>query len=637
MSDPYKYFRIEARELHEQLVEGMLHVQKGVAPSDTLARLLRVAHTLKGAARVVRLKDIAEAAHALEDVLGELRGAEAGPRDGRVSKGFGIVDRIGDAIAKLNLPAPRQDAAPPEDDPFRAMRADVTDVDRLLSSVALAQSELPALRRVIPREVEASATIALDRIERELTQAREAAERLRLVPASALFASLERSARETATTLHKRVGFHARGGELRVEAQVLSVVHPALLQAVRNAVAHGVEAEPLRAAARKPTEGAVTLEVVRQGTRIAFRCTDDGAGIDLHAVEIALRDAGILSTSAPSGPDDVLELLKRGGVSTSKTVTEVAGRGVGLDVFRESAERLRGEVRITTHRGTGTTIELLVPFTLAAVEVLIVESTGGEVAIPLDAVSHTARYTSTDIARTREGAAVFRDGDLVPFVDLDELLPGAARPHRPDRPWSIVFVHGGGERQEPASIALGVERLRGVATVSVRPLPDLAPESPLIAGIYLDPEGSPRVVLDPDGLLREGPSRRSSPEPVSRPNAVLVVDDSLTTRMLEKSILESAGYEVDVAVSGEEALEKVLTESYSLFLVDVEMPGIDGFTLVERLRSLPATRATPAILVTSRSSPEDKARGQRVGAQGYVVKSEFDQRDLLERIRGLVQ
>jgi two-component system chemotaxis sensor kinase CheA len=186
-------------------------------------------------------------------------------------------------------------------------------------------------------------------------------------------------------------------------------------------------------------------------------------------------------------------------------------------------------------------------------------------------------------------------------------------------------------------VAVGVDRLLGTARIVVRPLPELAPASPIVAGASLDAGGNPQLVLDPDGLVAaaqgEG-AAEAEPIPVRHP--VLVVDDSLTTRMLEQSILESAGYEVDVAASAEEALEIARRKRYALFLVDVEMPGMDGFAFVERIRSDPALLDIPAILVTSRAGEEDRQRGRDAGARGYIVKSEFDQAELLTMIRPLI-
>jgi two-component system chemotaxis sensor kinase CheA len=185
--------------------------------------------------------------------------------------------------------------------------------------------------------------------------------------------------------------------------------------------------------------------------------------------------------------------------------------------------------------------------------------------------------------------------------------------------------------------AFTVDRVVGPGQVIMRPLPELAPASRVVAGAALDAVGDPLLVFDPDSLVA-GAQRPGAvtTEPVPSRLSVLVVDDSLTTRMLEQSILESAGYDVDLATSGEEALNKARIARYALFLVDVEMPGMDGFTFIERIRANPALQHIPSILVTSRSSPEDRQRGHDVGAQAYIVKSEFDQGVLLERIRTLV-
>jgi two-component system chemotaxis sensor kinase CheA len=186
--------------------------------------------------------------------------------------------------------------------------------------------------------------------------------------------------------------------------------------------------------------------------------------------------------------------------------------------------------------------------------------------------------------------------------------------------------------------AIGVDRLLGTDNVVMRALPGFLGVDPVIAGTYLDAAGDPQLVLDPTGLIaaigRGTPVARGTPTPVRAP--VLVVDDSLTTRMLEQSILQSAGYTVDLAVSAEEALEKASARRYGLFIVDVEMPGIDGFGFVAAIRADPALRDIPAILVTSRNAPEDRRRGEQVGAQAYIVKGEFDQVLLLKTIRRLV-
>jgi two-component system chemotaxis sensor kinase CheA len=677
--DPYRYFRVEARELLDQLVTGALKLDKGSAAPELIALMLRLAHTLKGAARVVKQREIADCAHAIEDALAPFRDEiVAVPRDG-IEATLKALDEIALRVAALATQLPSDGAtiagSAVQNDPAETVRTNIDEVDVLLGGLGEASAQLAGLRngigslqhgRRLAQLLEeqwvalrtdrfsgvgarVSSTITelrglvdrayrnfsgtVEQMDRELTQVREAAERLRLLPASRMFVSLERAARDAALSLGKRIAFVTSGGGIRLDAQVFGVVQSALVQAVRNSVAHGIESTAEREAAGKPAEGRVWVEVRRRGHRAVFVCRDDGRGIDLEAVRRALERKGLLPADAAKlGPDELLRHLLGGGISTSGAVTQLAGRGIGLDVVRDAANRLRGDVSIRTDQGLGTTLEIVVPVSLAAVDALIVEAAGRTLAIPLDAVRQTLRIALEDVAQSAQGASIMFEGRAIPFAPLDRALPGVAHTRDGARSWSAVVVAGAN-----ALAAVGVERLRGTQNLVLRPLPDFTPGDPIIAGASLNAEGHPQLVLDPQELVehvcRAGSAAAA---PSSPPAPILVIDDSLTTRMLEQSILESAGYEVDVATSGEEALERARKRRYALFLVDVEMPGIDGFTFIERAREDPILRDIPAVLVTSRASPEDRERGQNVGARAYIVKAEFNQTELLEKIRFLV-
>lgn len=474
---------------------------------------------------------------------------------------------------------------------------------------------------------------ALTQVDRELRQLRDAAEGLKLVPVDGVLMALKRTARDAARALGKQVTFEGAGGDIRLDADVLGTIQGALIQIVRNAVAHGIEMEGERTAAGKPAAGRVTVSVSRRGPKILFECRDDGSGIDLAAVRRVATKRGLLSPTAKElGAEDLVGILLRGGVSTSAAVTDVAGRGVGLDVVRDALERLGGAVSVAIDPGRGTTFALLIPRSVTSIPALIVEAENGAAAtaIPLDGVRRIVRLAAEDIACAASGASILHERQAVPFIPLAAALD--------NRRWSIgrgwtAIIMAGGDRLG----AIGVERLVGTARMVVRPLPDRLKSSPLIVGAALDGEGNPQLVLDPDGLVAVAHGVRAA-EITSRPakRPVLVIDNSLTTRMLEKSILESAGYDVDVASSGEEGLDLARSKRFALILCDVEMPGIDGFTFVERIRSDPALRDVPAILVTSRSAPEDRQRGHDVGAHAYIVKNEFDQAELLTMIRPMV-
>jgi two-component system chemotaxis sensor kinase CheA len=250
--------------------------------------------------------------------------------------------------------------------------------------------------------------------------------------------------------------------------------------------------------------------------------------------------------------------------------------------------------------------------------------------LPLDSVLESARIRSDAISRSASGEHVSHGGRVVPFAPLARAMRATTAPERDS--WSAVFVRSG-----VGTVAVGVDRLLGARTVALRLLPEVARASAVVAGASLNSAGNPELVLDPDGLVAEVQRLANvAPRRATAALPILVVDDSLTTRMLEQSILESAGYEVDLASSGEEGLEMARARRYALFLVDVEMPGIDGFTFVERAAKDPELNRVPAVLVSSRSAPDDIARGVAAGARAHVAKGRFDQRELLLLIERLV-
>jgi two-component system chemotaxis sensor kinase CheA len=682
--DPYKYFRVEARELAGELGQGLLELERNGDGGVIVPRLLRLAHTLKGAARVVSQPEIADHAHAIEGALSPFRElAGMVPRE-NVDAILRLIDAISGRVAALQAPEPAGGTADlpgrtaaPAEETFRVVRTDVAEIDDLLDGVTEASAQISAFRaaaglaekarrlsdhfaeqlaaatrdvdhprrgqderlaaaaellRGVAGELERSIVTTRERVDRELRQVRHAAEQLRLVSAGALFPHFERAARDSAQALGKEVAFEGHGGDIRLDAHVIHVVQGAVLQMIRNAVAHGIEDAAGRTAANKPGRGRVGVTVVRRGRQVVFRCEDDGCGIDVAALrEVAIRNGRPAADLDKLDANGLVRVLLQGGISTSAVVSEVAGRGIGMDIVRAAVTELAADFAVTTEAGKGTSFELIVPVSVSSVESLVVEGGGVSATLPLQAVHHTLRLEAGHIHRTSLGEAIVHDGRAIPLVSLARLLGRGAAARRAGSLTAIVVTAPGG------LAAVSVDRLLGTSNIVFRSLPELAPATAVIAGASLDAVGRPLLMLDPDGVVASalGASEpQAEAEAAKRP--LLVIDDSLTTRMLEQSILESAGYEVDLATSGEEGLERARRVDYALILVDVEMPGIDGFTFIEQIRRDPKLHDTPAILITSRNTPDDKRRGQEVGAQGYVVKSDFDQAELLDHIKRLV-
>jgi two-component system chemotaxis sensor kinase CheA len=288
---------------------------------------------------------------------------------------------------------------------------------------------------------------------------------------------------------------------------------------------------------------------------------------------------------------------------------------------------------IRSEPGRGASVEVRVPISIASLQGLVVEAAGALAAIPLDAVRQTLLVRDSEIAHSAESDSILHEGRVIPFLPLDRILRHPCLASRNHGDWAAVVVQAGDRR-----VAVGVGRLLGASNIVVRALPGVVEADPVVSGVSLDAEGIPQLVLDPEGLVAAAERGRNAASGEAEPRRapVLVIDDSLTTRMLEQSILESAGYEVELAVSAEDALMKAHDRRYSLFIVDVEMPGMDGFEFVAQTRSDSALLDIPAILVTSRNAMEDRRRGEQAGARAYIVKGEFDQGQLLQTIRTLI-
>ncbi|APR85750.1 Signal transduction histidine kinase CheA [Minicystis rosea] len=652
MKDPYRYFRVEARELVDGLSEGILGLEDEAADrGEITARLLRLAHTLKGAARVVGQGEIADRAHALEDAVSAHAAIDAL---------LAILDDIGTRLAAIDAAKPPPPGAPyretegararavphaearaagaaPRDEGAARVAAaapapdlaatwaahvDLDELDRLLETLQDARVALSGLRREVARFPERRALgAAVATLDGALSRIGVHAHELRLVPASSVFAQLARVARDTASALGKRVHFEARGGDCALDGRILAPLRDALLHVVRNAVDHGIEDTAARVAAGKPPAGRIEIDVERCGHRVAFICHDDGRGIDLEAVRRSAERRAV-----PTSGDDA-RLVFAPGITTRAEVTPISGRGVGLDVARDIAARLKGEVDVHSEPGRGTTFTITVPVSLSSMPVLALEVDDIRASIPLDAVRTAMRLDPASVVRVGDRESILAGDRALPFLRLAAWLGLDSCEAR-----SAVVVEAAG-----SAAAVGVGRVLGAAHVIVQPVPPIAGELPVL-GASIDAAGTPEPVLDPAEIVAAASrTQQRAVEPAAPRRTILVIDDSLTTRMLEQAILEAAGFHVDVAASAEEALEKAAATPYDLFIVDVEMPGMDGFQFVARTREDPALRAIPSIIVSSRGSDADKRRGVEVGARAWVVKGEFAEDRFLGLVRGLVR
>ncbi len=500
--DPYRYFRIEARELIDGLAKEMLELERSGGP-DAVNRLLRLAHTLKGAARVVRQAAIAELAHGIEDALVPLRQAPRPATTQEIDACLTLVDRMRAALDTIDQPPPSgvvpADAPAPAPAPAPGqaygLRIDSAQTDALAEGLAGAGRELQELGASLAGLADAEAlawTLASDlepqrrqqgqaewqrahgqaralgatlertrrsvlrhqeRLQRSWTGLRADSERLRLQGLAGIFSPLERVARDAANELQRQVRWLGLGGELGADAGVLTALAEALPHAVRNAVAHGIESPERRSAAGKPAEGTVRLHCARRGSQLLLTLSDDGAGIDFAAVRAAAQVRGLIAPTAQVADADLAVLLLHGGLSTSTTVSGMSGRGVGLDAVRSVVEGLRGTITLSSERGRGTTLELLVPASLASAPSLIAHAGGSLVAIPLDAVTCAVRINEAAVVRTAQGTAFVLGERTIPMLSLGRLIGSvSASPAGEARSLRTVVVLRSGEHEAAVEV-----------------------------------------------------------------------------------------------------------------------------------------------------------------------------------------
>jgi len=510
---------------------------------------------------------------------------------------------------------------------------------------AAAEAELtaglePALRAVGVRARELVAHAVRDQraIAGAVDELLEETRRLRMMPASSVLDIFPRMVRDLAEEQGKDVEWIVHGDDLEVDRRVLEAAKDPLIHLVRNAIDHGIEPPKARAEAGKAPRGRVAVTVAAlEGGRIEIRVEDDGRGIDLARVREAAVRAGLLSSEAAEAltNDDALDLIYRSGLSTSPIITNVSGHGLGLPIVKERVERLGGRIDVQTRSGAGTTITMVVPASIATFRGLLVRAGNQPFLLPLEAVERAIRVTPGDVETVEGREAVRWDGRPLFLARLSGLLglSEAAREPRGKSPCVIVRV--GEER-----LGLLVEEVSGDREVVVKDLRAPLVRVRNVAGAGLLGTGEVVLILRPTDLLRSSQRARrlSAPPPApeeKRHAAVLVVDDSITTRTMAKNLLEAAGYRVRVAVDGIDAWTVLKSEAFDLVVSDVDMPRMDGFDLTVRIRADKQLSDLPVILVTALESREDKERGIDVGANAYIVKSSFDQSNLLEIIRRL--
>jgi two-component system chemotaxis sensor kinase CheA len=459
--------------------------------------------------------------------------------------------------------------------------------------------------------------------ERLLGDLKDAAINMRTLPLASIVGPFPRAVRDIAAEQGKEVELVVKGAETELDRVILESLSEPLVHLLRNSVGHGIETPAERVRARKPGKGRLELRAETRGGRVEITVSDDGRGVSPKALEEARRVGSLV------------DVLTRPGYSTATEVTELSGRGVGLDAVKKHVESFGGSMEVRSEPGKGTAIVLQLPLALALLEVLLFERAGNVFGLPLPTVEEAVSVGDTFSLQGRP-ALELRGGQL-PLFDVAELVGSFATPLPGGAP--ALVVSAGGRR-----IAAACDALLGEEEVVVKPLGPLFRVDGYLGAAILG-DGRIALLLDAMNLTR-GHRRVAAAVPTFRGGAeakielaqkILVVEDSFTVRELQRGILEAAGYRVATARDGREALDVLARDDeIELVITDIEMPELDGFALTEAIRSDPARSSLPIVVVTSLGSEEDRRRGIDAGADAYMVKRSFDQQAMLETVERLL-
>lgn len=538
------------------------------------------------------------------------------------------VEQVRGELASLQGDPQWRDAGI-SDDLLSWVRRELEDRRQLLAEIA---DSLQRLTNEIRSDQWSLQTLS-DRLQDEVRA-------MRMVPASVVLQPFPRMIRDIAASREKLVTLEIVGGDTEVDRNVLESAKDALVHLVRNAIDHGIETPDRRLAEGKKAEGVLTIDVSTRGPWVTISVYDDGGGVDVESVIAAAVRKGMVAAARAGAmtEQDALDLIFAPGLSSAENVSEISGRGVGLDAVRRRAEELGGKVAIQSVRGRGTHFQLDLPVSRATRRLLLVETERQIFGVPIESIDQVIAVQANRVAPIDDGPAFqLEDGSTLAVRHLGHALNLRANvPGFESKP--ALVLHAGGVR----AIFI-VERLTRHEELVVKGLGDHLGAVNHILGSTILPGGKIVLVLDPTSLVQSATGIAPSwtlgeveTQEEKRAHRILVVDDSITARTLQRNILQTAGYDVTTASDGKQAIELHRAEPVELIVSDIEMPHMNGIELTRTLRRTEGERYTPVILVSSLGSAEDRRKGVEAGADSYIVKGQFNQDLLLETVARLL-
>ena len=503
------------------------------------------------------------------------------------------------------------------------------EVERALSQLArlgiLAQTaEVRALLMGVQRALSADGEEAGDIV----ASMEDELKAICTLPVRTVLEPLRRSVRDLCKQSGKLARLSIVGGEVSLDRRVLESLRGPLVHLVRNAVDHGLELPDVREGRGKHREGIIVVRVEQQGNMLFLEVSDDGNGLDLSLIKQAARELSIVPGAELDAmtPAQLHQLIFRNGFSTRRTVTEVSGRGVGMDVVRIQIQALQGHIEVQSTPGQGTRFTLTLPAELGSSPVLVVRCGEHELGIPMPAVETSLLARSTELRMARTRVQLSHREQLITVQDLGALL-ALRQPEVPHDGQPLLVLQSQGRR-----IALAVDEVVGDRELVIRPLPPEVRDLAAYQGAATLARGELVLIVRPDWL--SGFEKRDAALTGTR--RALVVDDSLTARALHRTALEAGGYSVHTASSGRQALEQLRHSSYDVLVSDIGMDEMDGFELTLEARRRHELEAMPIILVSARDSDADRQRGASSGADGFLSKKDCASGRLIAEVQAVI-
>jgi two-component system, chemotaxis family, sensor kinase CheA len=513
------------------------------------------------------------------------------------------------------------------------------DVIRLLSQCDAQIQKLREHSLTLYDDVSAE-TFHLDPMIDEL-QAR--VKEIKMMPLSTILEGFPRMVRDIASERGKEVQWQISGEETELDKKVLDRIKTSLIHILRNCIDHGIEETEARVTSGKPRVGTIKVSALQKADNVVITIEDDGRGMDIAEIkQTALKKELVTNHDLERKTDkEILNLVFMSGFSTSPVVTDVSGRGMGLDIVSRDITDLKGQVILDTQKGRGTQFTLVLPLTIAVIHVLLVEAQNMMFALPMFSIIEGVRVDRDRVPSIEGRMAIPWREHIVPLVRLNEVLnlpPSREENGKTGKEMSVVIA-----ASFDSHVGFIVDDIVGEEEVFIKGLGMHLGKMKNVSGAVIMPTGEVVVVLDIADLIAhsafstpQGRGKQRPPRLDRNEKRILIVEDAFSTREMEKNILETHGYQVETAVDGLDALDKMGDTPYDLIVSDIEMPRMNGFDLCRALKKKEGTRDIPFVMVTALEKEEDKRRGMEVGAAAYIVKSAFEQTNLLDTIEQLV-